>query len=281
LIHHRVWILGTFDVDMRLRLFLLFFLIVQHCSAQQQLRLTKLLPMYARLMTADELGNVYVVRDNNSLVRFSENGDSSAFFRSVQNGDIGSVDATNPMHVVVYYPAYSRVTILDRQLAPKNELDLRRLNIANTSVVAASADGNLWVYDQFNARLKKIDQQLQQLVESNDVRIESGTVPVPSFILERDWKVFLCDTLKGIYTFDRYGNYINTLSIYGVTQLQVFGSQLIYRRSDSLMNWDMNRVVSKALKIPDEGRVISAVMVRNNVYVLYHDKLAFYRLDDE
>ncbi len=59
------------------------------------------IPMKARLMTVDELGNVYVVRDNNALVRFNEKGDSSAFYRSVQNGDIGAVDASNPLRVVV------------------------------------------------------------------------------------------------------------------------------------------------------------------------------------
>ncbi|HRO43828.1 MAG TPA: hypothetical protein PL009_13405 [Flavipsychrobacter sp.] len=233
--------------------------------------------MHSRFMTTDELGNVYVVRDDNSLVRFDENGDSSAFFRSIQNGEIASVDATNPMNIVVYYPAYSRVVILDRQLAQKIDLDLRRLNIANTSVVAASADGNLWVYDQFNARLRKIDQQLNEVVQSNDVRIETNAVPTPSFMIERDWKVFLCDTVRGIFTFDRYANYVNTLAVYGVKHLQVFGSQLIYRNADSLVSWDRSKVHWNVLQIPRKGRIINAALIRNTLYVLYEDALILYR----
>ena len=75
-------------------------------------------------MNVDDLGNVYVVRSNNSLVKFTETGDSSTFYRSVLNGDIGSVDVTNPLRVVVYSPSYAKVILLDRMLAPTNELVL-------------------------------------------------------------------------------------------------------------------------------------------------------------
>jgi hypothetical protein len=250
-------------------------------EAADPLRVLKAIPMAARFMTVDETGNVYVVRENNSLVKFSQDGDSIAFFRSIRNGDIGAVDATNPLRVVVYYPAYNKVVLLDRMLAQQNELDLRKLNIYANALVASSADGNLWVYDQFNARLKKIDEQLNEIVESNDLRQEAQLVPSPSFMVERNWKVFLCDTAKGIFTFDRYGSYINTLSIYGVKYLQVFGSQLLYRRNDSLHSWDLDRVTSDVLVIPgQENPVVNAAVVRNNLFVLYADRLVLYSLPD-
>lgn len=231
-------------------------------------------------MTADHLGNIYLVREDNSLLRLDAQGDSSAFYRSVQNGNIGSVDATNPMRVVIYYPDYRKVILLDRQLALKNELDLRKMNIAGPSVVAASADGNLWIYDQFNARLRKIDEQLNEVVESNDLRMEIQTVPSPTFMVERDWRVYLCDTAKGIFTFDRYGNYVNTLSIFDVNRLQVFGSQLVYRNGDSLLSWDLSKVRAQSLKIPGAPQnILDAVMTRDKLIVLYPDRLVLYRLE--
>ena len=238
--------------------------------------------MAARLMTVDELGNVYVVRENNSLVRFTDQGDSSAFYRSVQNGNIGAVDASNPLRVVVYYPAYSKIVILDGLLAEKNELNLRKVNILTPSVVASSADGNLWLFDQFNARLKKIDDQLSEIAQSNDIRQEAQSVPSPSFMLERNWKLFVADTSKGIYTFDRYGNYINTLDIYGVKYLQVYGSQLVFRNRDTLISWDMSKVAYHKLLLPyGELGIVNAAVVRNTLYVLYKDRLILFRLPDE
>ncbi|RYZ27065.1 MAG: hypothetical protein EOP49_42700 [Sphingobacteriales bacterium] len=231
-------------------------------------------------MTVDEIGNIYIVRKDNSLVRFTPAGDSSAFFRTVQNGDIGQVDATNPLRVIVYYPSYSRIVLLDRMLSRKNELDLRRINSVSVAAVASSADGNLWVYDRFNARLRKLSEQLQQVAESNDLRQESHQVPVASFLAERDWKVFLCDTAKGIYTFDRYGNYLNTLAIFGVKKLQVINNQLVYRQADTLFSWDMNKAMSRALLLPGaEVGIVDAAIARDLLYVLYADRLSIFRID--
>lgn len=250
------------------------------CKADNSVVLVRSIPVTARLMTVDENGNVYLVRENNALVKFSPEGDSLTFFRSIRNGDIGSVDATNPLRIVVYYPGYNKVVLLDRMLSQQNELDLRKLNIYATALVASSADGNLWIYDQFYARLRKIDEQLNEIVQSNDVRQETQTVPTPSFMIERDWKLFLCDTSRGIFTFDRYGSYINTVSLYGVRQLQVFGSQLVYRHADSLLSWDMNRITSSVLLIPDQGKIINAAIARDKLYVLYADRLVFYKLKE-
>jgi len=246
-------------------------------SAADSLHAIKSIPMQARMMTVDELGNVYVVKKDNSLVRYTEKGDSSGFYRGVLNGDIGQVDARNPLRVVLYYPAYSRVILLDRMLAIKNELDLKKLNIYTTAFVAAAADGDLWVYDLFNARLIKVSEQLDIVTQSNDLRQQVDKVPTPSFLVEQNRKVYVCDTAEGIYTFDQYGSYINTLTLYGIKYLQVIGSQLVYRHGNKLLSYDVQKITTKEMLIPG-GQVINAAISRDVLYVLYADKLVLYQL---
>ena len=256
-------------------LFIVFFASVLTVSSQE---LHRQIAIKGRFMTVDELGNVYVVRNDNTLMRYNENGDSTGFYRSVMNGEIGFVDATNPLRVVVYYPEYFKVVLLDRMLSQKNDLDLRKLHIANASVIASSADGNIWVYDRFNARLKKIDEQLNEVNQSNDLRQELQTVPTPYFMTERDWRVYLCDTTKGIFVFDRYGSYVNQYPITGVKYLQVQGSKFIYRKEDSLYSWDVDKVKNVTLPLPTEEKIINAAIVRDKLYLLYKDKLTITKI---
>ena len=266
-------------IPVRLLLLVFILALAKASSASDTLQLFREIPLKARLMTVDETGNVYIVRENNSLVKFSDQGDSIAFYRSVQNGDIGAVDASNPLRVIVTYPSYSKLVILDRMLAQKNELDLRRLNIFTSPVVAASADGNLWIYDRFNARLLKIDEQLNKIVESNDLRLQLQNVPDPVFMVERDWKVYLADTARGIFSFDRYGNHVNTIALTGISYLQVLGTRMIYRKEDSLHSWDLTKMVSDLMMIPARtASIVNAAIVRNTLYVLYTDRLVLYRM---
>jgi hypothetical protein len=233
-------------------------------------------------MTVDELGNIYVVRNDNTLLRYNENGDSTGFYRSVLNGEISFVDATNPLRVLVYYPGYFKIVLLDRMLSQKNELDLRKINIANATAIASSADGNIWVYDRFNARLKKIDDQLNEIKQSNDLRQEIQTVPSPLFMTERNWKVYLSDAVKGIFVFDRYANYLNALPIPNAGQLQILGSKILYRKGDSLFSWDMDKIKETVIKIPqyDNSSILGAAVVRSRMYVLYNDALNIYDLSE-
>lgn len=245
------------------------------------LQVIKTIPVPARLMTVDELGNVYVVRRDNTLLRYTEAGDSSAFYRNNQNGNIEAIDAINPLRLILYYPDYTKVEILDRMLSLKNEINLSQMGLAHPPAVASSADGNLWVYDQFNARLRKIDDQLTEIGQSNDLRQQIQVVPQPSFMVERERKVYVCDTTEGILVFDQYGSYINTLSIFGVKYLQVYGTQLVYRREDSLFSYNLQSLRTNTIILPKNGTVINAAIARHNLYVLYNDRLVLYRLPEE
>jgi len=264
------------------KLLLIILLLVHYLSVDaQEFVQVKTIWTNARYMTADELGNIYIIRNDNTLIRYNENGDSTGFYKAVLNGDIGFVDATNPLRILVYYPQYLKVLVLDRMLTVKNELNLRKMNFANGSVVASSADGTVWVYDKFNARLKKINDQLNELITSNDLRQELQKVPLPVFMTERDWKVYLTDTSQGIFVFDRYGNFLTNYPIAQLNYLQVAGSKLIYRHENELHIWDVDKVKENTLLLPvTDHRIISASLIRNNLYVLYEDRFSIYKLSE-
>lgn len=265
--------------SLKITLLVLTLLVPGMAGAQE---LIKSIPTdHARSISTDDLGNVYLVRQDNALIRYNSEGDSTGNFRSIQNGDLQWVDATNPLRVLLYYPSFSKLLLLDRMLTVKNELDLKKLSIFNAPAVGMSADGRIWVYDFVNARLKKIDDQLNVINTSNDMRQESQTVPRPTALLERDTRVFLCDPLNGIYTFDRFASYLNTLEIKGVKQLQAFGSQLIYRDKDSLRAYDLKTLSLRTIPLPAQSDFITARIERNRLYLLFTDRLELYRVNNE
>lgn len=261
--------------------YLLSILLVLRAAVAEadSLMVVRALPLQARLLTVDEIGNAYIVRTDNNLVRYSENGDSTGFFRSVTNGDIGAVDATNPLRIILYYPDYGRLVLLDRMLAPKTELDLRRINVFNAPAVANSADGNIWIYDPFNARLRKINERGEEVSSGNDLRQQLEAVPAPSFMVERERRLYVSDTTQGIFVFDQYATYINRLPFTGIAYLQAYGTQLLYRSGSELISYELRDAREKVMALPEgSGRILNAALVRNRLYVLYENELVIYRL---
>jgi hypothetical protein len=257
-------------------LLLLMYGCLQAC-AQDSLHLIHSNPLEARFITMDELGNTYAVRNDNVLIRYNNFGDSTGFYRSVLNGDIGMVDATNPLRILLYYPAFSKVLLLDRMLTEKAEIDLRRRQILNATAVAQASDGYLWVYDPFNARLLKLNELGRMVRSSNDLRQEIAFVPAPTFMIERDRRVYVSDTAQGILVFDQFSTYINTLPFKGITRLQAFGQQLVYLAGSTLHSYDMKRFAAQMFALPHpDDTIIDAVIGPDILSVLYKKRLAIY-----
>lgn len=248
-------------------------------KAQSPMPIIKSIPIEANNLQVDELGNAYLLRKDNALIKYSEVGDSVANYIAINNGEISVVDVTNPLRVMLYYSKFAKMVLLDRMLAPKNELNLRKLNQLNSNVIATSAEGNLWVYDQFNATLSKLDMELNVMIQGNDLRQQLSELPKPSYLIERDRRVYMADTAQGVLIFDQYGTYLNTLALYGLHKMQVVGSQIIYQKGNQLLAYDFKNFSETKIPIPEwpESPILQAAYCRNVLYVLYADRLVLYR----
>lgn len=236
----------------------------------------------AQFITTDELGNVYVVSNRNGLVRYDLNGDSTSDFRMIQNGKLGHVDATNPLKILAYYSDFSKIVLLDRMLTVKNEINLKQINLFNPPAVGISADGKVWVYDNVNAKLKKIDEQMKTLMESNDLRIETETAPQPVFLIEKNNSVYLCDKDLGIYVFDRQANFLHTLDIKDVSAIQVINNNIYFFQKQQLLSFNLSNNQVDKVSLPDfTEEIVDVKAERNRLYLLYKDRLEIYAVTEK
>lgn len=257
---------------------ILFTLSCRYASGQTGTELLKTIPIKAAFMAVDDLGNVYLVRkEDNSLVRYTADGDSSNFFRTISNGNIGFVDATNPLRILLYYPRYSKVVLLDRMMGIKNELNLNTVGILKPTAIAASTDGGIWVYDQFNGKLKKLNEQLEVLYESNDLRQQLDRVPNTHYMLEKNRNLYMADSAAGILIFDRYANYVNMIAISGLNEVQVFDDRFVYRKASDLESYDYKTIKTQQLPLPvNEEKLLQVKIIRDRLYLLLEDRLEIY-----
>ena len=184
--------------------------------------------------TTDNLGNIYFLQNNNQLKKVNSKGDSIAVYNNVKRyGPISSIDATNPLKVLVFYKDFSTIVVLDRLLNIRNTIDLRRQQIFQVQAITTSYDNNIWVFDEQNSKLKKIDEAGKAILETSDFRQVFDKVPQPQVMYDRDGQLYMYDSARGILVFDYYGAYKKTIPLTHVKDIQVIDKNNIVARDNS------------------------------------------------
>lgn len=107
----------------------------------------------------DNLDNLYLITAGNQLKKIRSNGDSVGNFNDVKRyGNVSFIDVTNPLKILLYYKKFATVVVLDRFLNIRNTINFRKKNIFSVQTIATSYDNNIWLFDEQDYKLKKIDK---------------------------------------------------------------------------------------------------------------------------
>lgn len=162
----------------------------------------------------DNLNNIIVLNKTGRLTKYNEKGDSIACFNDITKiGRPNSIDVSNPMKILLWSQRNATLTLLDRWLSQRNQIRINEPGGNAVQAIGCSYDNNIWYFNPIDQQLKKIDDQNQMLLESNDMRSVTGESINPMFLLDRDGWVILQDTSKGIFLFDQFGVFKTKLNV--------------------------------------------------------------------
>ena len=231
-------------------------------------------------LNVDNLDNLYLITNNNQLKKLDANGDSVAVFNDVKKyGNLAYVDVTNPLKALLYYKNYSTVVMLDRLLAARNNINLRKQNMFYVNTVTLSYDNYIWIFDEEDFKMKKIDEEGKILQASTDWRMLFDTVPAPVKIIDRDNFVYLYDPEKGFYIFDYYGSFKNRLTFLNWTNVEVNGNNVYGFADNKLYSYVLKSLQLKEYKLPAFfGDYLSIKVMNNKIYLLKGDRIDMYEI---
>jgi len=228
----------------------------------------------------DNLDNVYLFNSTNQLKKLNAHGDSVAVYNDVKRyGRAAYIDVSNPLRLLLYYKDFSTIVTLDRLLNIRSVIDLRKNNILQVKAIGLAYDNNIWLYDEVNSKLKKIDEQGKTVLETPDFRLLFGDAPSPESIFDRDGYVYMYDPLKGVYVFDYYGALKNKILITGWKDFRVAGKYIYGITNDTLQRYQITtfRVDDEKLA-PPLWPVISLGFTPTRLYALKKDAVEIYSL---
>jgi hypothetical protein len=230
--------------------------------------------------TVDVLGNIYLLDKDGRLKKLNAKGDSVAVFNDVRRyGKVHSIDATNPLKVLLFYKDFGTIVTLDRLLQLRNNIDLRRLNFFQVKAICQSFDNGIWIYDELEARLKRIKDDGSTIEQTGDFRLQLEQAPSPSYMTDRDRLVYVYDSTQGLLAFDYYGTLKNKLLFTGWNDFQVIENSIIGRKGNVLERYELNSLMLKELKLPIVLQGVQKMSIgANKMYCLREGSIYIYGL---
>lgn len=263
----------------RLVFFVLPLLFVLVAFQQPVYTLIRHIPVEAYFLGTDNLGNAYVLSNAHDLNKYKPDGSFYSTQNIKVNGNISSIDVSNTLQVNLFYRNLNRVVILDNLLAVRGEVNLQDLGIVQASASARSFDNGIWVFDNTDLQLKKIDKDLKRITQqSGNVRMyaEKGIPVQPNFIIDNGSRVFVNNPAGGILVFDVFAQYLKTIPLTGLDHFQVLNDELIYFENNRLNTYHLATARKDIISLPDSTDVLDARVEKNRLYLLRKNGLTLY-----
>jgi hypothetical protein len=228
----------------------------------------------------DNLGNSFLI-NKDLLTKYRENG---TLFRTYSNkglGTITSIDALNPLKIVVFYQDFSKVVFLDNTVTENGfPIQLQDREWEQTSLVCASYDNGIWLFDQVQFNLIRLNQQLQITTQIKNLNQILNLALQPVFMMEHENFLYMSIPEIGIFQFDIFGTYIKTIPIKGLSKFQVFNNILYYSNTPGTLNaYSIKTLQESTISLPISN-YIDLRIEKSRLYLLHNDSLSVYQFPE-
>jgi len=234
----------------------------------------------AKFLTSDKLQQCYVVTEDNELFKYDKKGQRLFHYNNNQLGELTWVDATDPFNILLFYPDYFTVILLDRTLSITGEYQLFDLNITDVNAVAMANDNELWFFDDNTGKVRKISRAGAVTEESVNVKLLLGeNIQAVNMLATRN-RIFLNAPEYGILVFDNFGTYLKIIPIKNLSSFQVVDDQLIFQEGGILKAFHLRSFLTSEIALPFKLEEEDRLKIQKGVlFLLKGEELLIYNME--
>jgi hypothetical protein len=180
---------------------------------------------------------------------------------------------------MVSYPDYSVITLLDQTLSEISTFHLNETGIAHFSAACISqSSSDVWVYDDHDFRIKKINSDRQITWQSDDMISLTGKALLPQYMIERDNRLYLDDLQNGIFVFDLYGRWLQTLPLFNVPYFDIIQDAVLFVADHHINESFFSATRNNLIPLPDSIDASNYCICGNKFLTIDGSSAHIYRL---
>lgn len=221
--------------------------------------------------TTDNIGNIYTIKED-ELLKYLPSGKFFERYSNLQLGNITSVDASNPLKILVYYRDFQQVVFLDNQLSLNSDVvSLQNLGYEQTELVCASANNSFWIFNKQNNELIRFNESSKKVAATGNLKQVLQSNLNPNYLTENNGYVFLNCPETGIYVFDIFGTFSKIISLKNLKNFQIAESIIYFTKDSSLCSYNYKTFEDACKLVPNKP--LQIIYNKQKIYSRYKDSL--------
>lgn len=225
-------------------------LLVLNISYSQSISDSLLVADEITAFSQDRTGNIFLTFKGGAITKYSSSMDSLISFSPEKLGDITLLEAWHGFQIFAFYEEFQEFALLDRFLTRDTRYRLSQSSANYVNMCAISSDQNLWVFEENQLRLIKINLNIRAIdIEVPLEFVLDATEHKITFLREYQNLVFLVDKYSGIYIFDNMGNYLRKIEAPGIINCSFRNEHLFYLQNNEVHNIDLYQGTHEIIKI--------------------------------
>lgn len=214
------------------------------------------------LFEIDKLGNFYVY-SNYELKKYSSEAKLLYIHNQLHLGKAYSIDVSDPMQIMLFYKDFNQVVFLDKQLNPLGEaIELDNLRLSSVGAVCKSKQSSIWIYDSFENELILYAFNKQTITNRYKLSVFEPSIQNISYMLESASNLYLNESNKCIWVFDKFSNNLQQLPIKTPHAFQVVDGNILFENIYYNVNPEEHKTFSN----------IDAIRNSNNTFYILSGK---------
>jgi hypothetical protein len=128
----------------------------------------------AQSIYTDSKNQIYILSKENDIIQINTLGEIVNQYSNNYLGRPQFVYFQNPLQLLLFYPDFQTLVILDRSLNELKRVEINSYNIPRVNTIGYAPDKAIWYYDESSGRVKKINQSGITEVEVKIPAIHNG-----------------------------------------------------------------------------------------------------------
>jgi hypothetical protein len=229
----------------------------------------------ADFIEVDNQGNIYTVKDYN-LIKYNNKGKILFKYSDRINGNISSVDVTNPLRILVFFKESNVIVFLDWQLLPISDpvSIFDNINI-EADAVCTSSTGNCWIYAGICGCITLYNKSWENIQQTENLSdgINGNKI---MFIRENNQHLYL-GLSDRVLVFDIFGYYLTTIHLKNADNIKFADNYISYVKNNNLFIFNIQTKQENIIKteiIPNQ----KIFFTNNSIYKTMNDSIFIYQI---